>query len=295
VILPLVRELFADVERNPTFARAASPIKSHAGRIRLSGLTPSAKLLHLALLHRASGRPLIYLVANNKGAEEALPILRAFAEMTGAADPASVLHLPAYDVLPFENLSPHPEIQEQRAHALWSIATGAANIVITPIAAAAMYMRAAEYYALLARTLRRSETMEPDALVEHLNVVGYTKAAVVEMPGEYALRGGILDVYPPEDERPVRIEFFGDEIESIRSFDPTSQRSLAARDEVTLLPLSENPVSAEILTAIHTRLSGKRVQGSREIVEGAMSELGVGRFSRMGVLCSSGRSASFAL
>jgi len=278
VILPLVRELFADVERNPAFARAASPIKSHAGRIRLSGLTPSAKLLHLALLHRAGGRPIVYLVANNKTAEEALPILRAFAELTGAADPASVLHLPAYDVLPFENLSPHPEIQEQRAHALWSIATGGANLVVTPIKAAAMCMRTAEYYAGLARTLRRSETMDPDSLVEHLNIVGYTKADVVEMPGEYALRGGILDVFPPEAERPARIEFFGDEIESIRSFDAGTQRSLAARDEVTLLPLSENPVSAEILTAIHSRLSGKRVQGSREIIENTMSELGVGVF-----------------
>ena len=246
--------------------------------MRLSGLTPTAKLLHLSLLHRAAGRPLIYLVANNNSAEEALPILRAFAELTGGADPASVLYLPAYDVLPFENLSPHPEIQEQRAHALWSIATGAANIVVVPIAAAAMRVRTAEYYAGLARTLRRSETMEPDALVEHLNIVGYTKADVVEMPGEYALRGGILDVYPPEAERPARIEFFGDEIESIRNFDSSTQRSLAARDEVTLLPLSENPVSAEILTAIHSRLSGKRLEGSREMVENSISELGVGVF-----------------
>src|SRR5206468_10004029 len=141
------RELFADVERNSSYARAATPIKGHAGRIRLSGLTPTAKLLHLALLHRAVGRPLIYLVANNKAAEEALPILRAFAELTGTADPATVLHLPAYDVLPFENLSPHPEIQEQRAHALWSIATGAANIVVTPIKAAAMCMRTVQYCA----------------------------------------------------------------------------------------------------------------------------------------------------
>jgi transcription-repair coupling factor (superfamily II helicase) len=278
VILPLVRELFADVERNLAFARAATPIKSHAGRIRLSGLTLAAKLLHLALLHRAAGRPLVYLVTNNKTAEEALPILRAFAELTGAADPTSVLHLPAYDVLPFENLSPHPEIQEQRAHALWTIATGGASVVVAPIKAAAMCMRTAEYYAGLARTLRRSETMDPDSLVEHLNIVGYTKADVVEMPGEYALRGGILDVFPPEAERPARIEFFGDEIESIRSFDASTQRSLAARDEVTLLPLSENPVSAEILTAIHARLSGKRVHGSREIVENTMNELGVGVF-----------------
>src|SRR5260370_3295682 len=90
------------------------------------------------------------------------------------------------------------------------------------------------------------------------------------MPGEYALRGGILDVYSPEADRPVRIEFFGDEVESIRKFDPGSQRSSSPADETVLLPLSETPINERLLGAIHVRLSGKRVSGTEEIIEDAV-------------------------
>ncbi len=98
------------------------------------------------------------------------------------------------------------------------------------------------------------------------------------MPGEYALRGGIVDVYSPEAERPVRIEFFGDEVESIRRFDPASQRSSNPMDEALLLPLTETPVSDQLLGAIHARLSGKRIAGSEEIVEAAVRAGGVTTF-----------------
>src|SRR5712671_6952900 len=277
MVLPFVRDLFADVEKLPAFSRVASHLKEGTGRIRVSGLTPTAKALLLVLLQKVTERPLIVVVPDNHVLEEFVPVLQAFSELVGT-EPESVVALPTRDVLPFQNLSPHPEIQEERAVALWKIATGAVSIVISPIAATALRLRSAEYYADLARVLRRGETLDPEPLLRHLNTVGYTSTDVVEMPGEYALRGGILDVYPPEADRPVRVEFFGDEVESMRNFDPATQRSLAARDEVTLLPLSENPVSAEILTAIHTRLSGKRLEGSREMVENTISELGVGVF-----------------
>jgi transcription-repair coupling factor (superfamily II helicase) len=95
------------------------------------------------------------------------------------------------------------------------------------------------------------------------------------MPGEYALRGGLLDVYPPEADRPLRVEFFGDEIESIRKFDPGTQRSSDPVDEVALLPLTETPVTESVLGAIHARLSGKRIAGSEEVVEQAVRAGGV--------------------
>ncbi len=135
--------------------------------------------------------------------------------------------------------------------------------------------RPGEYYADLARTLRRGESFDIDNLLGHLNTVGYATADVVEMPGQYALRGGILDVYSPEAERPVRIEFFGDEVDSIRRFDPESQRSSNPIDEALLLPLTETPVSDQLLGAIHTRLSGKRITGNEEIVEAAVRSGGV--------------------
>src|ERR1700746_1129442 len=275
MLLPFVRELFADVELLPGFTRVASHLKEGTGRIRVSGLSPTAKALLLVLWQRATERPVIVVVNDNRAIEEYVPVLRGFCDLTAACDPDSIVSLPARDVLPFQNLSPHPELQEERATALWKIATGKASIVVSPIAATAVLQRSAEYYTDLARTLRRGESFDVDNLLAHLNTVGYTAADVVEMPGEYALRGGILDVYSPEAERPVRIEFFGDEVESIRRFDPASQRSSNPMDEALLLPLTETPVSDHLLGAITTRLSAKRITGSEEIVEAGVRSGGV--------------------
>jgi len=278
MLLPFVRELFADVENLPAFTRAASHLRERTGRIRVSGLTPTAKALLLVLLRRSADRPLVFVVNDNRAVEDFVPVLQGFCELTAACDPEDVVALPARDVLPFQNLSPHPELQEERATALWKIATGKASIVVSAVAATAIRLRSAEYYADLARTVRRGESLDVDSMLAHLNTVGYASADVVEMPGQYALRGGILDVYSPEAERPVRIEFFGDEVESIRRFDPASQRSSNPMDEALLLPLTETPVSDQLLGAIHTRLSGKRIAGSEEIVEAAVRAGGVTTF-----------------
>jgi transcription-repair coupling factor (superfamily II helicase) len=278
MLLPFVRELFAEVEQLPSFMRAASHLRESAGRISVTGLSAAAKALIVVLLRRTVERPFLLVVSDNRAAEELEPILRAFCELTGATDPDSVVTLPARDVLPFQNLSPHPEIQEERATALWKIATGRAAIVITPVTATTILLRSAEYYADLARILRRGESFDLEKLLEHLNTVGYSAADVVEMPGQYAARGGILDVYSPEADRPVRIEFFGDEIESMRKFDPASQRSSNPVDEATLLPLTETPVTEELLGSINARLSGKRITGSAEVVEQAMRDTGAGVF-----------------
>jgi transcription-repair coupling factor (superfamily II helicase) len=278
MVLPFVRDLFADVEKLPAFSRVASHLKEATGRIRVSGLVPPAKALFLVLLQRSAGRPLVVVVSDNRAAEDLIPVLEAFHELSGGTDPGSIVGLPARDVLPFQNLSSHPEIQEERAAALWKIATGSVSIVVSPVAATALRLRSAEYYAELARVVRRNDTLDTEALLGHLATVGYSSTDVVEMPGEYALRGGILDVYSPEADRPVRIEFFGDEVESIRKFDPATQRSSNPVDEALLLPLTETPVSEELLGAIHARLSGQRIVGGEEVVEQAVRSAGLSVF-----------------
>lgn len=275
MVLPFVRDFFADVEKLPAFSRATSHLRASTGRIRVSGTNLPAKALLIAQFQKATQRPLIVIVRNNEELEEFLPVVQAFCELTGGAAAENIVGLPTRDVLPFQNLSPHPEIQEQRAIALWKMATGEASIVLVPAMAASSRLRDAEFYSQLARIVRREETLDVSSLTAHLNSVGYTTTDVVEMPGEYALRGGILDVYSPENDRPVRIELFGDEVESIRKFDPGTQRSSSPADEITLLPLSETPVSEELLGAIHARLSGKRLSGSEEIIEQTIRKSGV--------------------
>jgi transcription-repair coupling factor (superfamily II helicase) len=278
MVLPFVRELFADVEKIDALARATAHLKSNAGRISVSGLTPTAKSLYIAMLARMTARPLFVLVRDNRAAEDMLPVLQGFSDLTDGPSPGSVVKLPCFDVLPFENLSPHAEIQEERAAALWKIATGVAAIVIVPACGAAMRMRSVAFYAYLARVIRRGETIDVEPLIEHLNSVGYAAVDVVEMPGQFVLRGGILDVYSPEMDRPVRIEFFGDDIESIRKFDPASQRSSNPAEEAVLLPLTEAPVTEEILGAIHARLSGARISGLEGTVTQAVMAGGVSVF-----------------
>ncbi len=259
MILPFVREMFAELEHGPGFERVRRHLSLGAGRRRVSGVTSTARALYLPLIAKAAKQTTIAIVADNKAAEALEPLLKAGCELTGAVDPARVVRFPAHDVLPFENLSPHPDVQEQRAAALWKLATGAVDILIAPVESAALKLFDLEYYAGLAVTLKRGEEVDLETLTAHLGSVGYTQVDLVEMPGQFTRRGGILDVYSPEADRPVRFEFFGDEIETIRKFDPETQRSAAPLDEALLLPLTEIPMSERLLAAVHARLSQQRV------------------------------------
>jgi transcription-repair coupling factor (superfamily II helicase) len=279
MILPFVREMFAELEQSTAFDRVQRHLSLGAGRRRVSGLTSTARSLYIPLFARAAKQPVIVIVPDNKAAEALEPLLRAGCELTGAIDPSRIVRLPAHDVLPFENLSPHPDVQEQRAAALWRLATGAVSILIAPAEAAALRLFDRDFYASLAVTLRRGEEMDVEILTAHLASVGYTQMDLVEMPGQFTRRGGILDVYSPEADRPVRIEFFGDEIETIRKFDPETQRSLAGLDEAHLAPLTETPVTERLLAAVNARLSRQRIEGEdQDLADEAAAAGGVSVF-----------------
>jgi transcription-repair coupling factor (superfamily II helicase) len=280
MILPFVRELLADLENSPSFEQARRHLVLARGRRRVSGLTSTARALYIPLFARAANSSVVVVVPDNKAADALQIALRAGCDLTGAIQPNRVLKLPAHDVLPFENLSPHPEIQEQRAATLWKMATSAASIVIAPVEAAAMKLFPRPFYAGLAQYLRRGEEVDVETLLAHLASVGYTPMDIVEMPGQYTRRGGILDIYSPEADRPVRFEFFGDEIETIRKFDPETQRSSAPLDEALLLPLTETPITERLLAGVHARLSGAHInaEDEPEMVAQAIAAGGVSVF-----------------
>jgi transcription-repair coupling factor (superfamily II helicase) len=198
-------------------------------------------------LWQATERPLLILTDGNQRAE-------ALAELTGTFFDLLVSHaaagepqlLPALDVLPGQNLSPHSEISGQRAMALWRMANGSAPLTIAPAASALIRSHAAEFYRRLALELRVGEELPLDTIEAHLNSIGYEKRDPVEMVGEYSIRGGILDVFPADNARPLRVEFFGDEIESIRRFDVETQRSVVKVGEGRVLPLVEQPRSGAV-------------------------------------------------
>ncbi|MGN6592402.1 MAG: transcription-repair coupling factor [Terriglobales bacterium] len=241
--LPFVRELFTTLARQSPLAEAGSAWS--AGRnVRLTGLTPAAQLLAAAQLQQLTRRPVMLVVPSNHWAEEWRDSLATFADLTGVAshEDERPLAMPAFEIDPYEGLSPHPAILEQRVHALWRWVEGL-PILIAPVVAAATRLPPPEHYLSLVRRLRRGDTVDLAGLAEHLELIGYQRQEPVEMPGQFSIRGGLLDVFSPEAQRPVRLELFGDEIESLREFDPATQRSVRPLEHVQLLPLTSIPLT----------------------------------------------------
>jgi transcription-repair coupling factor (superfamily II helicase) len=247
MILPLVSELLTRVARRPVVEEAFDALRRTGGEVRLAGLTDPAKALLAPLAFAELGRSTVLLVETNQRAEAMLEPVRYFYRAITGKPGRRVAHLPAHAVLPYENRSPHAEISEDRAVALWRFASGDADLLIVPVQAAVWRMRDREFYSQLARAITRDEAIAHEDLIEFLASAGYDKQVTCEMPGQYAVRGGIIDIYSPESLQPVRVELLGDTIESIRAFDPNTQRSTNPVERATLMPLTEFPRHAEVL------------------------------------------------
>jgi transcription-repair coupling factor (superfamily II helicase) len=258
MILPLVSELLGRVARLKEVDEALDALQRNVPQARLSGLTDSAKALVAALAFAELGHTTIILVDTNQRAEALLEPVRWFYRAVTGKSGHRVGHVPAHDVLPYENRSPHAEISEDRAVALWHLATGEADVLIVPVQAALWRMREPEFYRRLARTIARDESIAHEDLIGFLIGAGYEKQTTCEMPGQFAVRGGIIDVFSPESIQPVRIELLGDTIESIRAYDPNTQRSTNPVERTTLLPLTEFVRGPEVLEQMRVpALSGR--------------------------------------
>ena len=244
---PAIRDLFQSLSRDPALQDAVSRlIRDPRARLSLSGLTTTAKALYIVLLWQATERNLVVVVDGNNRADALSELVDTFFDLLVTSDLPRPQTIPALDVLPAQRMSPHSEISEQRAIGLWRMASRKTSITITPVASALLRTEAAEFYRQLALTLRVGEEIPLQDLLAHLESIGYEKRDPVEMVGEYSLRGGILDIFPAEASKPIRIELFGDLIESIRRFDVQTQRSVLKISETTLLPLAEYPKSREL-------------------------------------------------
>ncbi len=251
---PAIRDLLHSLGRTPEFTELLHSLRVPQTAAALSGLTRTAKAIYTVLLWEATGRPLVVVCESSKQAEALEESIATFFELlAGKSAGHGTQLLPAFDALPGQKLSPHDEIAERRAVALWRLATRKVSITVMPAAAAMWRCESPDFYRQLTLKLRTSEEMPLDDLVEYLASIGYERREPVEMVGEFSLRGGILDIFPPEASQPVRVEFFGDTIESLRRFDPETQRSVLKVPETVILPLTELPRSKEL-----TELLGDR-------------------------------------
>ena len=260
MIHPAVRDLFLDLGKHSGFQEVVRRLSAGAP-VSLSGLTNTAKALYSVLVWHQSGRPLILVVDGNRQAETLAETLQTFFKLLAADDRNGPQLLPALDVLPLQNLSPHAEILEQRAIGLWRLATERVPITILPVASALLRIAPGDYYRQLALKLRVGDELPLQEVVAHLESIGYERREPVEMVGEYSVRGGILDVFSPETAKPVRIDLFGDIVESMRRFDVESQRSVLKIEECTLLPLSEYQKSRGLAAELNALVDSRHLPG----------------------------------
>ena len=217
---------------------ALAELGANAGLVSVTGLHDVAKALVAVYFAHALRRPAFFVTDSNRRAEALAETLRFFAAVFPGAW-GSVGTLPSFDRLPWEPQSPHADILERRATTLFRLADGQISLVVGPMAAALWRYQDPAAYLYLTRTLAKDTEIGHEELITHLGSVGYTRTEMVELPGQFAVRGGIIDVFSPEAMRPVRIELLGDTVESVREFDARTQRSIAPVVRTTLLPLTE--------------------------------------------------------
>ncbi len=238
MLFPAVIESLSRVARHPAVDAAFASLRRGSPFQLLAGPTDPVKALLAAQLAAELRRPVLFLTESDRRAEELFEPLDFFARAAGGPSARAVL-LPALDVLPSATAQPHPEILETRAASLWRFTSGQASLMIAPAAASVLGFASPECYSHLILSLQRDVEIALEQVLGYLRRAGYDRAELVEMPGQFAVRGGILDVFPPQAERPVRIELLGDTVESLREFDPESQRSTGIIHRVSLSALTE--------------------------------------------------------
>ncbi len=198
----------------------------------LSGLSAVHRAHAAAQAHLSTGRPVLLICADEAEAGRMAADLGAF---TGK----EVLHIPARELILRDAATVSRQWEHRRLEVLSRIVRGSVPVMVAT--AEALFQRTIppETLSSTALTLRQDESHDLDALLARLSAAGYSRCEQVEGPGQFAARGGILDVYSPSEDRPVRIEFFGDQIDAMGIFDPDSQRRTENVGQVSLLPAAE--------------------------------------------------------
>jgi transcription-repair coupling factor (superfamily II helicase) len=165
-----------------------------------------------------------------------------------------VMRFPAWDCLPYDRVSPNPTLVSERIATLARILEPpkGPRLVLTTVNALVQRVPPRKVFAGASMILAVNGTVKPEKLAAFLEANGYGRAGTVMEPGEYAVRGGIIDIFPAGESDPVRLDLFGDTIESIRAFDTASQRSGAKRQEVSLRPVSEVPLDKDSVSRFRT-------------------------------------------
>ncbi|MBT8113864.1 MAG: hypothetical protein KJP04_00690, partial [Arenicella sp.] len=203
---------------------------------KLHGLASSYAVAQLA----QNRQPLVYVCSESAHLNSVAEELEFFVDKS-----LPVTLFPDWECLPYDRISPHPDLISQRLLALHKLPSMTEGIVILPVGALIQRLAPTNYIAAHTFDLHVDDEFDLQAFRQRLSSAGYYSVDQVMSPGEYAIRGGIVDVFPSGADNPFRLDLFDTVIESIRQFDAESQRSGDALQHVRLLPAREFPVDAQ--------------------------------------------------
>src|SRR5437867_1788584 len=239
------------------FRRIASDALRGETDIIVSGLSSSARALFIAGLWQFLRRSLIVVTPQDRGVEALRTDLAYFHGELNANGPERVSPFPAWETDPYAGLTPHADIQQARAATLWRLRNKRVDIVVGSIRSLASRLVAPAQFGTYGLHVATGEDLSQDLLIENLKSAGYLRQEPVGEPGEFSLRGGIVDVFSPLMRNPVRIEFFGDSVDSIREFDLDDQRSRGPVQHIDILPMQDVVISREMLRDWGSRARGR--------------------------------------
>jgi len=204
----------------------------------LTGLHGSATAFALTLLAQRDDRSRLVVCASDEDAERLHDDLTFFHQLQGL--PMEPLALfPEWETLPYESTPPHVELVARRMRTLHRLTAGQRTLLVTSVPALLHRLLPRAALAGACLQLAAGGTVEREALVARLLRLGYRRTSVVEIPGEFSIRGGIVDIYSTAYDDPLRLELLGDTVESVRLFDQATQKSIAVREQAWVLPARE--------------------------------------------------------
>ena len=266
--------LFDALEELKPFREIVEESAKSGAVIAASGLAGAQKIHLACALAKRTGRPLLFLAASERAAAEAM-------EDVSSLTDGGVSLFPAREITFYQDVAASRDVAFRRIETLRRLVTGEVRAVVAPADAVLHRVMPRSVFSDFTIDLRSGEQMEMDYLVESLLASGYSREHMVEGKGQFSVRGGIVDVYPADALHAVRVEFFDDEIDSVRAFDVMSQRSMHNLSGVSIPPASEAPAPIEgteafaerIEAALQRQRENMKRAGSKETEEGSLADL----------------------
>jgi transcription-repair coupling factor (superfamily II helicase) len=236
----------SEVPRRLLAGNLPSTLPKPGARLELAALAGSADALQIAEL-AGRGSMLAVITASPADAQRLEEEIRWFA-------PALRVHLlPDWETLPYDHFSPHQDLVSERLATLYAASRNEADVLLVPASTALYRMAPPGYLAAYTFFIKQGEKLDADSLKAQMTLAGYEHMTQVVRPGEYSVRGGLIDLFPMGSPLPYRIDLFDNEVETIRTFDPDTQRTVYPVREIRLLPAREFPLDDAARTRFRSR------------------------------------------